>query len=156
MSLHPPGQAVIIRSIDGVDYLVDGLGRLQVVLASGDIQIGALEIKDGVTDQRATVFNTGALKVSGDSLTSGNGDYGSVTVTATPTVIVGGRPDLKGVLMVPLGTVYLGLTNSVSSSNGIIMYSGDVYKDGGEGVYTGDIYGVTSSGSVGVRYQRRW
>lgn len=156
----PYGDAVIIKSITGKDLFVypDGAIKISgdVNLVGADIQMGAVEIKDGSSDNRVQVYSSGALRVSGDRLVSGNGDYGSVTVTASPSVIISGRADLKQVIFSPFGTMYFGLSNSVSSSNGEIMYSGDIYRDSGEGVYTGDIHGVTGAGSVDVRYQRRW
>lgn len=152
-------RAVIIDPETGQYVKVTSDGKLQVdteIAISGDITIGDVRLKDATTDTLAKVYLGGAVRVSGDRLPSGNGDYGSVTVTATPSIIIGGRADLKRAIFTPFGTVYFGLDASVSSSNGFIMYSGDVYDDQGSGIYTGNIYGVTSSGSVLVPWQRRW
>ena len=53
---------------------------------SADIQIGAVEIKNGSTDQRATVDTTGALKVFdavANALVPAVYDYISLTYTGT-------------------------------------------------------------------------
>ena len=163
------GDSVTIRDNDtGIPARVDNQRRLhvsgdfsisnlpQVIIYSGDIQIGAVELKDATSVNRVIIFDTGSLKVSGDRLLSGYGDYGAVSVLSSATKIISGRGDLKGTLITPLGTIYIGLDAGVTSTNGEIMYSGDVYKDCGEGMYIGDVYGITSSGSVDTRYQRRW
>lgn len=85
-----------------------------------------------------------------------SGDYGAVSVGVTATRIITGRSDLKGVIITPLGTTYIGIDSNVTVNTGEILYSGDVFSDSGTNMFTGDIYGIAESGSVNVRYQRRW
>ena len=120
---------------------------------SGDTGV---ELIDSAGTNRATIFSTGSLKTSGDRLVSQNGDYGAVAVTSASTQIIGARDSMKQCMFTSFGTIYIGLDSSVTASTGEILYSGDVYSDSGEGMYTGGIWGITSSGSVNVRYSRRW
>src|SRR5688572_5779036 len=57
---------------DGSIYttLTDGAGNLSgVTISAGDIQIGAVELKNATTDDRATISAAGALKT--DAIQSG-------------------------------------------------------------------------------------
>ena len=50
------GDSVVIkRSSDGKDLWIDDNGRIYVVIASGDIQIGSVEIKDATTTDSVNV-----------------------------------------------------------------------------------------------------
>lgn len=53
------------------DIAVDSDGNLQIAatISSSDIQIGAVELKDGTTDDRASISAAGALKVDGSATT---------------------------------------------------------------------------------------
>jgi hypothetical protein len=81
---------------------VDDAGVVQTnAIATGDIEIGAVEIKDGTSDQRAEVDGTGALKVAASvsvTTTSGTPMYAdiinfptvqSVSVLNQPTTVSG-------------------------------------------------------------------
>lgn len=68
---------------DGSHYstLTDGAGNLaEITLSAGDIEIGAVELKNGTTDQRATINASGELLVKETSLEALVGE-----VQASPT-----------------------------------------------------------------------
>lgn len=65
------GSGVILRrNSDGKEVLIADDGRVMVsgdvLLRTTDIQIGAIELKDGTSDNRAQVYPNSAVKVSGD------------------------------------------------------------------------------------------
>ena len=76
MAIPGQGQAVVVRGINGTDILVTPEGKIAVSgdfafsLQSGDVQIGAVEIKDSINNNRVEVNAAGALKISGDISTS--------------------------------------------------------------------------------------
>ncbi len=82
--------------------------------------------------------------------------YGTVTVAATATLIVAANTNRKDLELNNVGAVvvYLGMDNSVTTSNGFSLYEDsfrDIYK-GSTGNYLGDVYGIAASGTADVRY----
>ena len=130
---------------------VDSSGHM---ILSGDIQLGAVEIKDGTTDQRATVNDNGELKVTGGA-SAVSSEYVSpsdftATYTSSTTITLSSLPisisdsaQIAFVKMVPASgdaVIYVngsgGVTLTVSSNVVTIagvttpFASGDVYEVG--------------------------
>ena len=116
-----------------------------VNLKTGDIQIGAVEIKDKDNDTRASVETRGSknalateiVDASGNQITqfvvdddypAGSGSNGSVTLTSANTAyaVPASAPTKKYVMVLYNNTsnnIYWGYENS--NSNGIILESGE-------------------------------
>jgi len=90
----------------------------EITLNTDDIEIGAVEIKDGASDQRATVSVAGAVKVEIDN---------STILSNTPSALAA-----SGVLKGTGGTLYTlsGLNNSLSDQYIQIHITGTVPNDG--------------------------
>ena len=104
------------------------------VSMSSDIEIGAVELKNGTDDTRATVTAGNALKVDGSAVTQPI----SGTVTATPT----------GTQNVDVTANTIGLATSANQTNGnqIAVAKGDVASgsaDSGNPVKVGAKYNAT-------------
>lgn len=81
--------------------------------------------------------------------------YGSITVTTTPTEIIGANCNRKEIIISNMTNVivYIGKDANVTTSNGTPFY----YKQTrgharGFGTYLGSIWGVVASGTADVRY----
>ena len=93
------GQRVRIQGDNNKQVTTTEVGSdvgLDVNLLSGDIQIGAVEIKDGTSDNRAEVDATGALKVTGGA-SAVSAEYTSptdftATYTSSTTITLSGLP----------------------------------------------------------------
>lgn len=75
---------------------VNSDGELMINLEASDIQIGAVELKDGTTDNRAEIDSTGALKVTGGA-SAVSAEYTSptdftATYTSSSTITLSGLP----------------------------------------------------------------
>lgn len=135
---------------------VDNNGRLEVAadLEASDIQIGAVEIKDSSNDNRVSVDDNGALKVTGGA-SSVNAEYKSpddfiAEYTSSNTITLSSLPfsvadssQIQYVTVVPStgdAATYVnganGITMTISSNvitvNGVTdpFASGDVYQVG--------------------------
>lgn len=101
-----------------VDVVTRGDGKealaVDAVLSASDIEIGAVEIKDGSSDQRATVDSTGALKIFdavANSLVPSTYDYISLGYTGDNVTTVTFKSGGAG------GTTVATLTLGYSGSN---------------------------------------
>ena len=128
--------------------------RTTAVLEAGDIEIGAVEIKDGDSDNRVTVDSNGALKVTGGA-SSVNAEYKSpddftATYTSSTTITLSGlaftiadSSQVQYITVIPSSgdaATYVnganGITITVSSNvltiSGVTtpFTSGDVYQVG--------------------------
>lgn len=130
----------------------------------GDIEIGAVELKNGTDDTRATVTASNALKVDGSAVTQPV----SGTITATPekgtsagtstgisvgsssTTILASNASRKEAIIVNDSneTIYLKFGSGAALNSGVRLNA-----NGGtlvENVYTGIITGISTSGSKNV------
>ncbi len=112
-------------------------------------------IKDDLSGYNQRVYLSGSSKVSGDRIVAKTGDFKEVTVTTSPVVLIGERADMKGWVITPLGSIFVGIDDTVSSLTGFPVSSGDIFRNSGID-YVGNLYWVTSSGSVPVRTLRIW
>jgi hypothetical protein len=128
--------------------------RTTAVLETGDIEIGAVEIKDSDSDNRVTVDENGALKVTGGA-SSVNAEYKSPndftsTYTSSTTITLSSLPFtivdssqlqyITAVSSAGVATTYVNGANGISmtvSSNVLTISgvdtpfaSGDVYQIG--------------------------
>lgn len=76
--------------------------------------------------------------------------YGSVSVASTATSIRSSESTRTGIIIVNNSsqTVYLGLTDAVTTSNGIPVEASENFYTSD---WTGDIYGIVASGTANVR-----
>lgn len=128
---------------------VDIGGAAEITLEAGDIQIGAVEIKDGSTDQRQTVHTSGAASVK--ELRSSTGTVTSVSDTASSTTLLASNTSRLG------GSIYndstailyvkLGATASTTSFT-TKVYPEELYEIPGN--YTGIIDGIWASDASGA------
>ena len=82
--------------------------------------------------------------------------YNAVTVTNTPTLIVGANCRRQELTLVNNSSVdiFVGPDASITSSNAVPLFASqrnDRWKGPG-GSWLGDIYGVTASGSADIRF----
>ena len=113
--------------------LLEDLVTNGVAIKSGDIEIGAVEIKDGTTDQRATVNDNGELKVTGGASSGGSAgaillgtDIGGYTFDASAqTITISGMPtiDLQQILGIVNLTDQVSIYSSLDSSKGATIAS---------------------------------
>ncbi len=116
------GQRIRIQGDDSKQVTTTEVGNdvaLDVNLAGGDIQIGAVEIKDGASDNRAEVNSSGALKVSGGGSAGGSGivvgyEKGGYSFNASAQTVT-----LTGFTSIDLGQIQQ-ITNI---TDGIVLYS---------------------------------
>lgn len=144
---------------------VSNLGELIVKLLTGDIEIGAVEIKDGDSDTRADVkagegaenglvtIPNGTVSVSGvvstNIATAVSGT--NVSVTTSPTLIPpSALANRKAFSIYNNGdkTVFLGHP-TVASGTGFPLPAGGAYD--GEAKPGVDIYGITTTGQCDIR-----
>lgn len=126
-----PGQAVVVRGINGTDVLVYTDGKVaisgDVNLVTGDIEIGAVELKDGTSENRAEINVNRALKISGDI----------VDITGTVSLPTGASTEstLSNILNrisgdTPIGAVEIidsgGTNRAAVYAGGAVRVSGDV------------------------------
>ena len=135
---------------------VNKLAQDGISLETGDIEIGAVELKDGTTDNRVSISEDGALKVSSQSIPT-NPEYKSpddfsAAYTSSTTITLSGTP----YSVVSANLLYIKVTNSsgettyyVNGSNGVSMtISSNVITISGAGTpfASGDVYEVGLSG----------
>jgi hypothetical protein len=85
-------------------------------------------------------------------------NYGSVTVTTTPGLIVEENSRRQSVVMTNIGsTVYIGPDASIGTGNSPhIVSNGSFAEDsGGHRVYMGNIYGACTTGTSTVYWWER-
>ena len=98
-------------------------GELKVNLETADIEIGAVEIKDGSTDNRATVNTDGELRVNfGDSDMEGGGKV-SVGTTAVEATFTGSTKSIIiSADVANTGTLYIGKSNVTNAGANAIAF----------------------------------
>lgn len=82
--------------------------------------------------------------------------YGNISVADTATLIIAAEADRK-VLSIAndeaSATVYIGPDASVTTSNGLPLYAGQIQDNTKtHGLWAGPIYGIVASGTADVRY----
>lgn len=76
--------------------------------------------------------------------------HNNVAVTSTATLIKASTASRKELFVKAIdGTVYVGSSSAVTTSTGYPLYTGEELPPS---LYTGDVYGITASGTVNVRY----
>ena len=125
----------------------------------GDIQIGAVEVKDATTDTRAVVNVTYGLSVDVKrdvSASAGTGSIqGRVSLSTTPTVLKIGDSSLsdRHSLMVfndASAIVYLGFNDDVTSDDGIQLSSGVGMVFNFDPAELVELYGVIDEGTTEI------
>lgn len=163
------------KAPDGSEYvtLTDGAGNLSTVtLAAGDLEIGAVELKDGTTDNRVSISAAGALKVDGSAVTQpvsvaatlttasvgpATGTITSVASSATDVTVLASNASRKSAAVYNDSTqiLYLALSNTTSSATVYTtqIAAGGYYElpVGRDGVYTGVLKGIWASANGNAR-----
>lgn len=142
------------------------LVKTDAVLETGDLQIGAVEIKNASTDDRASVVNAAPTTEYGlvtRNIPSGTQPVTLPTAATLTTAQVSVDTTSGGVLVAALNTSrkFLEITNTSSSVNvyigntGLTTSTGHVLPPGSSftldsTICTGAIYGIVVTGSVTV------
>ena len=119
----------------------------QLLIGASDIQIGAVEIKDGTTDNRVVVNDDGSLKVDvgGGNVTSATNTKVSVGSSST-TVLALNTSRVAAILVNDSDEViYISLSGTAVINEGIRLnaYGGNLI----ETEYTGIITAICASGT---------
>lgn len=158
---------------DGSQYvtLTDGSGSLGATVTVGDVSIGAVEIKDSITDDRVAVSAAGALKVDASSvavpitdnsgsLTVDNGGTFAVQAsqTGTWTVQPGNTANTTAWLVKQQRSTTGAKTNVASSASSVTILASNasrlgmtVYNDSTQVLYLDLTGGTASSSSYSVQ-----
>lgn len=160
-------------SASGTGIIKDGSGNpysstnklpVEATLEVGDIEIGAVELKDGDSDTRADIESDGTknalfVQANDDSMgtqkiknakESSASSNTKVTVGNTPTTVIASNSDRRFVVIVNDSDedVYLNLSATAVINEGIrINANGGSYI---EDIYTGAISGICASGGKNV------
>lgn len=135
-----------------------GPGSVSIDLKPGDIQIGAVELKDATTEYRAIIDALGRLATLVDYLPSVGGEPYRVTVTDVPVVLLVENANRKKYFIQNLSEdngIFIG-KSGVSSSTGISVSAFGAFGD--EMPYCGKeaIYAVANSGESAVVVVKEW
>ena len=125
----------------------------------GDIQIGAVEIKDSTTDTRAVVNATYGLSTDvkrdvSSSVRTGS-IQGTVNLSTTPAILKIGASSLAGrhTLVVYNDTstiVYIGFNSDVDSGDGFQLSAGIAISFSFDPAELVEVYGVLDEGATHV------
>jgi hypothetical protein len=125
----------------------------------GDIEIGAVEIKDATTDTRAVVNVTYGLSVDVKRDVSSSVGVGSlngrVSLSTTPAILKVGASSLVGRHMLLVSNdasavVYVGFNSDVSSADGFQLSSGIGVDFHFDPVVPVEVYGVLDEGTTDI------
>lgn len=125
-------------ALEWVRIKVNSDGELLANLESSDIQIGAVELKNATSDDRASISAAGALKVDGTvtasvpsgiehgvkTVTTAGTDVALATTTTCKKVDIQAQTDNTGIIAVG-GS---GVDATEATGTGIILYPGDTYS----------------------------
>ena len=85
--------------------------------------------------------------------------YGTITITTSPTLIVGPTSFRNSIIMSNVGSqpVYIGPDDSITTADGMPLYESAYWNHdtGGTKSYMGPYYGIVVSGTGEVRYWER-
>ena len=137
-------KATTASTMTGVGYKRPSAG---VTLDVGDISIGAVEIKDGTSDNRASVDATGALKVTGGASSVSAqyispADFTATYTSASTITLTGVQPTIATGTQV----VYIKVRNSSTNITTTYVAGANGYGFGhSAGVITAYLNGVATS-----------
>jgi len=83
--------------------------------------------------------------------TATSGTTFAVTVTTSTTQILASNANRKSYAVVGNADWYLGFSTGLTTTNGFKLAADQSYVDGGQGVYTGEVWGIVASGTADVR-----
>jgi len=143
---------VLAKRVDVVSSAtIYAVTNTTISLATADLEIGAVEIKDGSSDTRATVDGDGLYVSLRKTLKGSLASYGSATATATPVEILATDTDRLAAFVTnnSSATVFVGFDNSVSSTNGTPLKRDDSVEITD---YTGTVFAVADATGADVRF----
>ena len=129
-----------------------------LIIASGTAKTGEYTIRvTGNAQGHVNVNVPGTVNVSGTVISNSTngtaGTYNFVSVGTTPTLILASNSDRKTAAIVHSGTqtLYIGFDNATTGTTGFDLVANQslIYE---RYEYTGPIYGVTTVGSINVKY----
>lgn len=130
----------------------DGKLRVDATLQTGDIEIGAVEIKNGSSDQRATVDSNGALSVNQSLVARTFADSG-VSVGVASGTVVSTNSSRKGLFITNTSTsatVSLNITDAAVLYQGITLVPGATWNMDANSFTTAAITGIASAAATAV------
>lgn len=133
-------------------------GSIALELRPGDIEIGAVELKDAETDTRAFIDALHRLAVIADQKHSTGGEPYRMIVSDTPVKLLSTNPNRKKYVVQNLSDefdFYIG-GNSVAYDTGFRVTPYGIFGD--EMPYCGveEIYGVTKPGETVTVVVKEW
>lgn len=152
----------ILSGIDSGGNLIavsveDVTGKLNVsgiTVSAGDIEIGAVEIKDGTTDTRVKVKTDGADNAVVVMVNKGSVlNVPVVSVTTSAALAVAANPNRKSIHLKNMGSDVIYIADAASdlatvATSGWPLAIGDIFSDD---TYKGDIYAKSASGTQALR-----
>lgn len=161
--------AAVAASVDGLEGFTDGI---ETLLSSISGFVDGLEaLVDGLETALGTSADaasaTGSLHaktrtIAEASARSTAGTPAAVTVSTTAVLLKASNAARKAILISNFGAaiLYIGHTSGVTASGaatGLAVWPGGAYFDSGDGLYTGDLYGIYSAaaGSQNVSVSER-
>tara|TARA_R110000782_G_scaffold263592_1_gene356304 strand:- start:1855 stop:2424 length:570 start_codon:yes stop_codon:yes gene_type:complete len=147
--LSPAGQNPIKQMQTGIAVTFETAFNLVEIQNGDTAQTIVIWIGDGLIQDNRLV---GSVDISGGIRISGNldGDYGTVSVTTSATLIRAANIERSSCLVVNVGAndMHIGTDSSVTAANGIPVLSGQSLTFTVETT----IYGISTGGANDVRY----
>jgi hypothetical protein len=119
------------------------------------IEIGKVGIMDATGSTISPMPATGGT-VSILLVTASSGTTFAVTAGTAATLILASNTSRKSYACVGNAAWYLGFSTGLTTANGFSLAANQTYADGGQGVYTGEVYGIVSSGTANIRVIETW
>ena len=111
---------------------------------------GTTQIGNWVTDYIKTTGGTVEANVVSQPVAS-SGTTLAVTVTTSTVQVLPSNSSRKSFAVTGNATWYLGFGTGLTASNGFKLAADQAYTDGGVSAYTGEVWGITASGTADVR-----
>ncbi|MHA1664274.1 MAG: hypothetical protein ACTSVW_00360 [Candidatus Njordarchaeales archaeon] len=88
--------------------------------------------------------------------TAASGTTFAITVTTSTTQLLTSNTSRKGFAVVGNAEWYLGFGTTLTTANGFKLSANQSYTDSGQGVYTGEVWGIVASGTANIRVIETW
>jgi hypothetical protein len=135
-----------------------GSGSVALELKPGDIQLGAMELKDADSDFRAAIDALGRLAAIVDHLPSTGGEPFRITVTDSPTKLLDANVSRKKYFIQNLdedNPIYIG-GSLVSDSSGLMAPAFGGFGDDMPYCGTEAVYAIAPSGLSVIVVVKEW
>ena len=135
--------------------LTDGAGNLGTTLGSGDVQIGAVELKNATDDTRATITADNALKVDGSAARQvSTASLTSLASAATSAQLLAANSARKGLVLTNTDAngVYVKYGTTASATSFTVLIPANGYWEMPLPTYTGRIDAIWAADGSGSLY----